>query len=112
MMRGRISSQTGETLAETLAAVLVATLAATALLMGTQAATSMNRQADERAADISAQMEQAEQHGDWLGSDAQTSDGAGSAEATSQVVIDGTSYDVRISGGDDVVSYQLQETDQ
>ena len=105
----RIRSERGETLVETLAAILVCAFAITALFAATAVASRLNQQANERASRLSQELASAEASGTYLEprADATLAPSADSQHQT--VTICGTSYDVTLSGGPDVVSWETPE---
>lgn len=105
----RIASERGETLVETLAAILVCAFAITALFAATAVASRLNAQANERSARLSKELAAAEASGGYL---EPRSDGT--LEPTTEperqtITIGGTTYDVTLSGGPDVVSWETPE---
>ena len=105
----RTRSERGETLVETLAAILVCAFAITALFAATAVASRLNMQATERASRHAQELAAAEATGSYL---ERQGDGtlAPSDDVQHQTVtICGTSYDVTLSGGPDVVSWETPE---
>ncbi len=105
----RIASERGETLVETLAAILVCAFAITALFAATAVASRLNQQANERASRLSQELASAEASGAYL---EPRSDGTLSPTTSPErqtITIGGTTYDVTLSGGPDVVSWETPE---
>ena len=103
----RLSSERGETLTETLAAILVCVLATAALMTATTVASKLNMQANEHERDLLVQQDAAELRENYLEKDESGSYVEKSDGENQQVEIAGKGYTVALSGGSDVVSYDV-----